>query len=224
MDAGEAVKVWDLPTRIFHWAILLLVVTSWRTAEMRAMDWHYISGVSALGLIVFRLVWGFVGGSTARFSDFLRSPAIVLRYIRRGQGAQASPGHNPAGGYSVVAMLVALIGQIGTGLFAADIDGLDSGPLSYLVTFDQARLAASLHGLFFNGLLILIALHLLAIIWYRIRHGRKLVGPMVTGRDAQLAASTASVTSHGPVRLIVAIMFAALLAWWIGQGLRLPNG
>ncbi|MET0364062.1 MAG: cytochrome b/b6 domain-containing protein [Sphingobium sp.] len=220
MNTAKAVKVWDLPTRIVHWSILLLIVTSWRTAEMREMEWHYVSGIAALGLILFRLIWGFIGARTARFADFLRSPATVLRYVRHGHGVPASPGHNPLGGYSVVAMLLALVGQIGTGLFAADLDGLDSGPLSYLVSFDQARVAASLHGLFFNGLLALIALHLLAIAWYRIRHGRKLLRPMLTGRDAQLAASTPSVASPRPARLISTIMVAALLAWWVGQGLR----
>lgn len=224
MTTARATRVWDLPTRLFHWSIVLLVVTSWRTAETRAMDWHYLSGIAALGLILFRLIWGFIGARTARFSDFLRSPVAVLRYLRRGSILPATPGHNPLGGYSVMAMLLALLCQIGTGLFAADIDGLDSGPLSYLISFDQARLAASLHALFFNALLALIALHILAIIWYRLRHGRRLLGPMLSGRDEQLRDSALPMTRQGPVRLICAIFFASLLAWWVGRGLAFAAG
>ena len=95
-------KVWDLPTRLFHWLIVLLVGFSWWSAETGNMDWHYRSGLTALVLLVFRLLWGFIGGSTARFSQFLRSPGAVITYLREPAGPLRG-GHNPlpAGGVAV---------------------------------------------------------------------------------------------------------------------------
>ncbi|MCB2074403.1 MAG: cytochrome b/b6 domain-containing protein [Novosphingobium sp.] len=219
MTASNPAKVWDAPTRLFHWLIALLVFVSWRSAESGAMDWHYISGVSALALLLFRLVWGLIGGSTARFSHFVRSPSAALDYLRDPAQVKGSPGHNPLGGYSVIAMLLSLAIQIGTGLFSVDVDGIESGPLSYLVTFDQGRTAAEIHELSFNILLGLIILHVLAIAYYRIRHGRKLILPMITGRDAQIPAGEEQLTSVRPIRFLLATTFAAGVAWWVNNGL-----
>src|SRR5690606_14409362 len=94
-------EVWDLPTRLCHWLVVLLFLVSWRTAESGAMALHYLSGLGMLGLVLFRLVWGFIGGSTARFAHFLRSPAAVLAYLRSPSDPRVRPGHNPLGGYSV---------------------------------------------------------------------------------------------------------------------------
>ena len=129
MSAARAVKVWDIPTRLFHWLLVALFAFSWWSAENDEMAWHYRSGIVLVSLLVFRVIWGFVGGSTARFARFVKSPGKVLAYLRQ-QDAAPPLGHNPVGGYSVVALLLALIVQTGTGLFATDIDGLESGPLS----------------------------------------------------------------------------------------------
>lgn len=209
-------KVWDLPTRLFHWLIVLLVGFSWWSAETGNMDWHYRSGLTALVLLVFRLLWGFIGGSTARFSQFLRSPGAVITYLREPAGPLRG-GHNPLGAYSVIAMLLALAAQIGTGLFAVDIDGIESGPLSYMVSFDQGRAAADVHEISFTVLQVLVVLHLLAIAWYRIR-GRRLIAPMVTGRDRQLSAEAGELRGGGPVRAIVALGTALALGWWVSLG------
>lgn len=220
MSAPEAVKVWDVPTRLFHWAIVFFFVLSWRSAESGAMDWHYLSGLIALGLVLFRLIWGVIGSSTARFTHFVRPPGAALAYLRGPADAPVKTvGHNPVGGYSVVAMLLALSVQVGTGLFAVDVDGLESGPLSYLVSFDQGRVAAGIHEVSFNLLLGLIALHLLAIAYYRIRRSRKLIVPMITGRDPQVAAGAAGLASAGPLRFVLAAAAAAGLAWWASTGL-----
>jgi cytochrome b len=215
------VKVWDLPTRLFHWLIVLLVGFSWWSAETGHMDWHYRSGLSALILLTFRLLWGFFGGSTARFSQFTRSPGAVLAYLRGPTGSSHSAGHNPLGGYSVIAMLLALCAQVVTGLLAVDVDGIESGPLSHLVDFDQGRAAAKVHHLSFTVLQILIVLHLLAIAYYRIR-GRKLIMPMVTGRDPQLDADVQDLHGGGAVRAVIALAFALLLGWWVSLGAPLP--
>ena len=102
-------KVWDLPTRMFHWLIVLVVGFSWYSAETGMMEWHYRSGLAALGLLAFRVIWGFAGGSTARFSQFIKSPRGALSYLRNPATLPTSAGHNPLGGYSVLAMLSALL-------------------------------------------------------------------------------------------------------------------
>jgi len=209
-------KVWDLPTRLFHWLIVLVVGFSWYSAETGLMDWHYRSGIAALFLLAFRLIWGFAGGSTARFTHFLRSPQSVLRYLRR-PADLSTAGHNPLGGYSVVAMLVALLMQVVSGLLAVDVDGIESGPLSYLISFDQGRVAAAVHEITFTAVQILVLLHILAIGYYRLR-GRRLLVPMITGRDAQISAAGDGVRGGGRVRTIIALLAAAALAWWISAG------
>jgi cytochrome b len=211
------VKVWDLPTRLFHWLIVLVVGFSWYSAETGMMEWHYRSGIVAIALLAFRLIWGFAGGSTARFSHFVRSPQRAWRYLRSPAGPPAAPGHNPLGGYSVVAMLLALIGQVASGVFAVDVDGLESGPLSYLVSFDQGRIAAEVHEVAFTVIQALVLLHVVAILYYRLR-GRRLLVPMITGRDSQLDANRVGVRGGGPLPAIVALLAASILAWWISAG------
>jgi len=215
----DGTKVWDVPTRLFHWGTVFFFVLSWRSAESGAMDWHYLSGLITLALILFRLIWGVIGSSTARFAYFVRSPQATLAYLRNPADAPAKAGHNPLGGYSVSAMLLALSVQVGTGLLAVDIDGLESGPLSYLVSFEQGRAAAEVHEVSFNLLLALIAVHVLAIAYYRIRRSRKLVLPMITGRDPQLAAGSQGMVGAGPVRFMLAAGIAGGLAWWASTGL-----
>lgn len=214
---GGKVKVWDLPTRLFHWLIVLVFCVSWYTAEQGMMMWHYRSGIAGVALLVFRIIWGFVGGSTARFGNFLRSPAAVIRYVS-GSGEQSpATGHNPLGGYSVLLMLLILATQIGTGLFAVDIDGLESGPLSHFVSFDQGRFAAELHEIAFTALQAIIGLHILAIIFYRLR-GARLTKAMITGRAAQSDGSGDGLVPAGSVRLIVVLAISVAFAWWINSG------
>lgn len=210
-------KVWDLWTRLFHWLIVALVGFSWWSAEAGHMDWHYKSGLSALILLVFRLIWGVIGSSTARFANFVRSPAAVIGYLRRPKESVHAAGHNPLGGYSVILMLLTLILQVGTGLFAGDTDGLESGPLSYLVTFDQSRVAAKVHHLSFTVLQLLVLLHVVAIIYYRLR-GRRLIAPMITGRDNQLAPDAGEMRSASVVRALVALAIALAIGWWVSKG------
>lgn len=185
---GGKVRVWDLPVRLFHWALVLLVAALSATHEFHMMEVHILLGQGMLGLILFRLIWGLIGSSTARFSSFLRGPRRVLAYLRAPGGAF---GHNPIGGWSVVAMLAVLAIQVGLGLFASDEDGEHYGPLSHLVSYDTATSLAERHETFFNVLLALIGLHLAAIVYYRLAKREDLVTPMITGRrDASLAGET----------------------------------
>lgn len=173
------VRIWDLPVRLFHWAIVLLVPALWATHQWELMDVHILLGEIMLGLVLWRLLWGVLGSSTARFASFVRGPAAVLRYLRGGGKAF---GHNPLGGWSVVAMLLLLAVQVGLGLFAIDEDALFGGPLSHLVSYDAARTLAERHETIFWVLVGLIALHVGAILWYRIARRDDLVTPMITGR------------------------------------------
>ncbi|CCW17896.1 Cytochrome b [Sphingobium indicum BiD32] len=204
--------VWDLPVRLFHWALVLLIGFSWWSAENYHMDWHRLSGQAVLFLIAFRLIWGVVGSDTARFAHFLKGPRAIRVYLAD-RNAPAPVGHNPLGGWSVVAMLAVLVMQVVSGLFAVDTDGIESGPLSHLVDFDQGRLASAIHGVVFAGLQALIALHVLAVLFYLAVRRRNLVGPMVTGSAA--APAPISVRRAGPLALVVALLLSTALAWWL---------
>jgi cytochrome b len=187
--ATQTVRIWDLPVRLFHWAIVLLVPALWWTAETHRMEWHLLLGEVMLGLMLFRLLWGVLGSSTARFASFVRGPAAVIRYLR---GAGRSIGHNPLGGWSVVLLLLALGVQTGLGLFASDEDGIYYGPLAS-TDLDTAHMIAERHETFFWVLVALILLHVLAILYYLLVKRDNLVTPMITGRGPAGEAGAAMV-------------------------------
>lgn len=177
---GAAAKapIWDLPTRLFHWLLAVLIAFSWWSAEYHYDDLHIWSGLAVFTLLIFRLLWGFVGSSTARFASFVRGPKAVLGYV---QGSWRGIGHSPLGALSVIALLAIVAVQVGLGLVASDEDGVMQGPLSRLVSIDTGDWAREWHETLFNVLLALIALHVTAILFYRLR-GKSLVKPMITGR------------------------------------------
>ena len=191
MSEAPTVRIWDLPVRLFHWAIVLLVPALWWSAETERMDLHMLLGEIMLGLILFRLLWGLLGSSTARFAGFIKGPGAVLRHLR---GERRSFGHNPLGGWSVLVMLLALAVQVGLGLFASDEDGIYAGPLSrHMPDLASAHELAERHETFFWVLVAIIALHVLAILWYRLARREDLVTPMVTGRGRAGPAGEAMV-------------------------------
>lgn len=170
--------IWDLPTRLFHWSLVVLIAFSWWTAEEHYDELHIWSGLAVLTLLIFRLLWGLFGSSTARFANFVRGPRAVFGYLR---GGWRGIGHNPLGALSVIALLGLALLQVGLGLVASDEDGLMQGPLAHLLSVDASETAAELHEALFNVLLAFIGLHVAAILYYRLR-GKRLVGPMITGR------------------------------------------
>ena len=219
----EKIKIWDLPIRIFHWLLPLLLGFSWYSAETRAMEWHRYSGYSILGLLIFRLCWGLWGSHSARFSTFIKGPASVLAYARGQKTQSTTVGHNPLGGWSVAALLLLLAVQVSSGLFAVDVDGLESGPLSYMVSFDGGRVLADIHEVSFNILLTLVAVHLLAILWYEFVRKERLVMPMVNGHKqfADEAPPAALPTlSARPVRLVAALVLSAAVVYLVSSGFR----
>ena len=203
------VRIWDLPVRLFHWAIVLLVPALWATHEWELLDTHILLGEIMVGLVLWRLLWGVLGSSTARFAGFVKGPGSVVRYLK-GQERKAF-GHNPLGGWSVVAMLLALAVQTGLGLFASDEDGIYFGPLAS-ADLDTAHGVAGWHETFFWALVALIAVHVLAILWYRIVRRDDLITPMITGRGPSVAGEAALVPA--PLwRLLLSVALAAGLTF-----------
>lgn len=186
MDSSQrlaSVRVWDAPTRLFHWAIVLLVGAAWLTQSRGWMHWHFLCGYSILALLLFRLAWGIVGSDTSRFSRFLRSPLTALRHLallhRREPDTEI--GHNAAGGWMVLVMLVLLAVQAGTGLCAND-DIMSQGPLSEWVGKDWSDRLSHIHSLNFTLIEIAVVLHVAAVAAYAVLKRQDLVRPMVTGR------------------------------------------
>jgi cytochrome b len=179
LTATDEQPVWDLPIRLFHWLLAALILFSWWSVKNHHTDWHIWSGVGILTLLVFRLLWGLFGSSTARFSSFVRGPSALRAYFR---GEWRGIGHTPLGALSILALLAAVALQVGLGLVSQDEDGIYAGPLSRLVSSDSSDTARDIHELWFNVVLALIALHVAAILYYRVVRGRKLTKPMFTGR------------------------------------------
>lgn len=216
-----SVVLWDLPVRLVHWSFVLLLGGLWWSGENGDIQTHKTLGIVMLALLVFRVLWGLVGSQTARFSSFLKGPSAIVDYLRSRNGAPVV-GHNPLGALSVIALLALLAVQVGYGLIAQDVDGLESGPLSHLVSYDTADLARNWHHLLFNVILAVVILHVLAVLFYLVVKRNNLVAPMITGRKAYDQAVEAP--RAAPLwRLAVSIAIAGALAWWVSLGAPLPG-
>jgi len=220
MAGGTArITVWDWALRLVHWLMVLIVPLLWWTAEEGIMDWHRRLGLTLLSLVLFRLLWGLWGPWTARFWPMLRQIGSAPSYARTmfERKDHATFGHNPMGVLSVFALLLALSVQLGTGLFAVDVDGLESGPLSILVSFDMGRQFAEIHEINFNILLGFIVLHLVAIAVYQFFLKDNLIGPMVTGRRARedFADGTLPEIRVRPIALILGILLSAAIVYGV---------
>lgn len=211
-------RVWDAPTRIVHWLFVVLVVLSWWTADTGRMEWHRWSGYTLSGLVIFRIYWGLVGSSTARFSQFVRGPRAIASYLRGGW--TVATGHNPLGALSVVALLALLATQVTLGLFAVDVDGIESGPLSTFVSFETGRAAASWHEDIFNVLMVLILVHIVAVIYYVFFRKQPLVAAMIHGKRDYAEPQPPPMRSASVVRLLLGIVLAVALTWWVARAFQ----
>lgn len=178
-------RVWDPAVRLFHWSLLILVVTSVTTGLIggNAMNWHERSGIAILVLLLFRWGWGFVGSTTARFSDFLTGPRRVLDFIGVVLGNRPAhiAGHNPLGGWMVLLLMLSLTLQAATGLFADD-DIFTSGPLAHLVSGSTTALLTSIHDTNAWVLITLASVHVAAVLFHLLVRRENLVRPMFSGR------------------------------------------
>ena len=215
----QRMKVWDLPVRVFHWAIVLLILAAWVTQYLNKMDVHMWIGEWILALLLFRIVWGFVGSDTARFARFLRSPAAALRHLAhlRRREPDREIGHNAAGGWMVLVVL-ALIGvQTGTGLFSND-DGDTEGPLMHLVSKDRSDWLSHIHHLNFKAIEAVIVLHVLAIAAYAVLKRQNLLRPMVTGTKLMPAEAVAPRLVNSIWALVTLAAAFGVVVWVVKSG------
>lgn len=179
----KRIRIWDLPTRLFHWSLVCCVLGLVVTANIagNAMIWHFRLGYFVVTLVLFRLVWGFIGGYWSRFSSFIPSPSILFKYLSDKGDSAPSTGHNPLGALSVMALLFFLLAQVTTGLMSDD-EIAATGPLVNKIPSEWVSLATFIHTEVTKLVLIfLVVLHIAAILWHHFKKGENLVAPMVSG-------------------------------------------
>lgn len=209
------VKLWDVSVRLIHWGMALLIPAMWWTAEEGELEWHRRLGLTLMALILFRLVWGFIGSDPARFVHFVRGPRAIGDYL---VGRTPAPlGHNPLGALSVVAMLALIAAQLSLGLIAQDEYGLVSGPLNHLVSAETGEWATEIHELLFDAIVAVAALHIASVLYYELIRRSNLIGPMLTGRKA-VPAGTAVPRRAGVGAVIAALAIAAVVTGWLANG------
>jgi cytochrome b len=212
------VRVWDLPVRLFHWLLVLLVVISFTTGKLGGnwLSWHFKSGYCILALVLFRVAWGLFGSQTARLSDFIHGPMRVVEYassLMRG-ASMFHTGHNPMGGLMVVLMLALLLVQATTGLFVDD-DAGTTGPLSGKVSGAVVSLFTTVHRININILLVCVALHVCAALFYLLVRKDNLIKPMFTGTKMVPDGHPEPTLSGTLPALIVVALSAAFVAWLV---------
>ncbi len=214
MTDTTEITLWDLPTRLFHWGLVGTIAVCWVSGELLddAMTLHIWAGYCALALLLFRVMWGFFGSETARFSQFVTSPPQVAAYVRtllqRKPGTHA--GHNPLGGWSVLVLLALSLTVTVSGLFSND-EVSTWGPLAHRITPDLSDRLSDMHGIAFNVLAGVIALHVLAVLFYRLYKRDNLILPMITGRKPVSAAvPRPALASNGRALLLFTVAAAAV--------------
>lgn len=221
--ASGKVPAWDLPTRLFHWTLVTLIVSAWVSYEFsealgdETLVWHRANGLAILTLLVWRLLWGIFGSSTSRFAEFVHSPAAAVSYAR-GLAAGSTRrylGHNPLGAWMVLALLVTVATIASFGLFAADDNDLVGGPLYRLVSEHQNVRAARLHDQIFNFVLLpLLAAHILANSLYAIVKKEPLIRAMLTGKkpaEVYADAAAAEIVPRPILRALTCLVVAAAI-------------
>ena len=216
-NSAHVVRVWDLPVRLFHWLIVALVAAAYATWRLNWMVWHGWIGDLTLALVLFRLLWGFLGSETARFSQFLTSPRIALQHLRYSflREPDRQVGHNPAGGWMVLLLLALLLAETLTGIYVAN-DIADVGPLTGMVPAAAADAIDASHAIIWNVLLAAIALHVLAIAGYAAVKGQDLVRPLITGMKTlpePVTEPRMASAARAAVLFAVSAAAAIIIAW-----------
>jgi cytochrome b len=226
------VRAWDWPTRAFHWCLVLLVFNAWASIQFAArvgdnnLVWHRWNGYAILTLIVFRLIWGFAGSSTARFSAFVTWPWTALAYAFAMLGGRSKHylSHNPLGGWMVLVLLAALFGQAVGGLYSIDHNEIIAGPLKRTIDHDLALVIGKWHTWFFNVIIGLVCVHILANALYGVFKGEPLIEAMMTGNKPRLEyadQSEARVADNVGFRALIALALAAVIVF---GGISLMGG
>lgn len=203
--------IWDLPTRVLHWALALLICGSYYTVEVTGnMDQHMLIGQTILVLVLFRVVWGFVGTRYARFGSFVYGPGEIAAYAKSALGRSAAgyAGHNPLGGLVVFVMLALVLAQTLTGLFATDGD-FYSGPLNHLISSRAGNQVTEFHEANFSVLALVVIVHVAAAFFYLLVKRENLIAPMFTGRKDDATGSMEPIAGSKLLRAIVALLVVA---------------
>ncbi len=217
---NKRIKLWDLPTRLTHWLLFLAVAGAFATGLIggNLMVWHGRLGLAIIGLLAFRLIWGLIGSTYARFSQFVRGPEAIVAYLR---GRWHGVGHNPLGALSVLALLGLLLFQTLSGLVAND-DIAFKGPLHALVSADTSAWLTGLHRQAIWLIGILVALHIAAMLFYKFVHRDDLIRPMLTGYKEVTDPAIQSASGGGILALLIALGVAVLVVWIADGGLLPP--
>lgn len=209
----QNVRVWDLPIRLFHWILVVLMVVMIYTGNEGGdwLLWHIRVGYAIATLLIFRLIWGVIGSQTARFSQFVKGPSMIIKYLRGELSEDEVPGHNPLGALMVLALLALLIFQTVTGLLSSDIDSfLFDGPLVHLVGSELSEEITIIHKLFVNILLGFIAMHVAAVLFYWLVKKTNLIRPMFTGIKPMASSHEIPRLEFSPLIIAVAVLAVAM--------------
>ena len=216
----QKIKVWDAPTRLFHWLLVLLMGFMWYSATQGGdmLIWHLRGGLLMLALVAFRLCWGIWGSDTAKFSQVVRPFSEIRRYTQGRMSEDELVGHNPLGALMVIALLAALVFQTATGLFAADENTFtNSGFLNHLVSEHAGTLARKIHVNFFNVLAVLAGVHIAAVLLYRFVKKQDLITPMINGFKT-IDAKQPKLAGVGQLLAALSVAIALVCAVWMLRG------
>lgn len=213
----QKIKVWDAPTRLFHWLLAAAVAFMWYSAESGGdlMAWHLRCGLLILALLVFRICWGIWGSDTSRFAQFVRGPKHIVRYLKGQIDENEQPGHNPLGALMVLALLAAVLVQVSSGLFSPDDNAFTyNGYLNHLVGEDTGMALRSVHIGFFNILALLAAVHIVTVLIYKFVKKNNLIRPMLTGFK-ELTPPLPQLAFAGAGKLLAALAVAAAVVFCV---------
>ena len=213
----KAVRIWDLPVRLTHWSFVILLPAMWMTAENSQWGWHIRLGHALLALLIFRIIWGFVGTDTARFASFVKGPSKVLAYLRGGYDEKANKGHSPLGALAVLALLGLTLAQVSMGLFAGDPYDGATGPLNTFVGVGTADTITDTHEWFYWVVFGMVGLHITAIGIYGAVRAENLIGAMIGGKGEKKL----EVTENPPAqwgKALGALAVSVGIAVWVYLG------
>ena len=186
MSDLHRVKIWDPVTRLWHWALAIVVVLGWSFGKFMSfstIQWHFYCGYTIIGLLIFRYLWGFAGPAPVRYRALFPTPARTFAYLKSigDRNPSGAPGHNPLGSLSVIAMILFLTAQATSGLFIVSDDFFESGPLAHLVSDAVSNRLTWWHKLISKFILVVVGLHVAAIFYYLLWKKENLIKPMITG-------------------------------------------
>jgi len=220
--------VWDLPLRLFHWLLVTSMIASYVTAKLGFdwMQWHFYLGYWTIGLLVFRILWGFFGPRHARFSSFMHPPSTIWLYMKSmlRRDSVRSIGHNPVGGLMVILMLLLVAVQATTGLFTTD-DVVWAGPYNPSVSSSTASTLSTIHNINFNIIIGVVCLHVAAILFYALYKRQNLVAPMLHGHLPSALVPEHEAISHSQLvkALVVSVVAAAFVYWILAHAPVVPD-